>query len=76
MVGHLHRQHVLRDKQLLDRQGNEPIALKPDKRYLVVPGAACDGRGATLDTETWELVPFDPNEVAPPSEGEDEDQLA
>ena len=34
-----------------------PITLAPPERYLVAVGALCEGRCATFDTATSELVP-------------------
>ncbi len=57
-IGHLHRWLVCRQDMALDWQGNEPLVLSSEHRYLVVVAAVCDGRYAIYDTDTLELTPF------------------
>ncbi|MCA9122282.1 MAG: metallophosphoesterase family protein [Planctomycetaceae bacterium] len=58
LTGHLHTWHALRDGELLDWQGELPLDLEPESRYLFSIGAICSRRCAILDTDAWRLVPY------------------
>jgi hypothetical protein len=57
-VGHLHRWLIATPNSILDWKGEKPINLNVEDRYLVLVAALCDGKYATFDTQTGELVPF------------------
>jgi len=57
-VGHYHRWLLATAEGLRSWNGNGPIVLNDERRYLVVVHAVCDGRCALFDTGTSELIPF------------------
>jgi hypothetical protein len=59
-TGHYHKWLMATPDGINDWRGQGPFRLS-DQRFFVVVGALCEGRYAILNTETWELVPF--NEV-------------
>lgn len=56
-VGHFHQWLIATPERILGWLGHEPIVLDSG-RYFVTIGALCQGRYATFDTESFELVPF------------------
>ena len=58
VIGHHHLWQIVTSNGPLDWQGNKPIRLDPNTRYLIVIAAVYDGRYAIFDTKTLELVPF------------------
>jgi hypothetical protein len=56
-AGHFHRWLLATPDTVTGWAGDRPIRLVGRQRYFVVIGALCDGRFATFDTETCELVP-------------------
>ncbi|HKB35812.1 MAG TPA: metallophosphoesterase family protein [Gemmataceae bacterium] len=57
-AGHFHRWLAATPIGLTAWDGNGPIELRLDQRYLVVVAAVCDGWCAVLDTARNDLVPF------------------
>ena len=55
--GHYHRWLLVTPDGMRDWNGERPIRLQPG-RFFVVIGALSQGRFATFDTETSELIPF------------------
>jgi hypothetical protein len=64
VIGHHHLWQIVTPNGPLDWQGDKPIRLDRNTRYLIVIAALYDGRYALFDTEALELVPF--NERALP----------
>lgn len=56
-MGHYHCWLIARPDEFVDWNGNSPIVLDGGRYFLVI-GALCEGKYATLDTDTSELVPF------------------
>ena len=56
-AGHFHTWMLASPERIEDWSGESPVSLAGG-RFFVVVGALCDGRFATLDTESSELVPF------------------
>lgn len=56
-AGHYHRWLLANPQEILPWNGGQRISLR-DGKYYVVIGAVCEGRCAMLDTETWDLTPF------------------
>jgi hypothetical protein len=56
-AGHFHKWLLASPEQIEDWSGESPVSLGGG-RFFVVVGALCDGRFATLDTKSSELVPF------------------
>lgn len=68
-AGHYHRWMAVTPEGILEWHGAATLQLTPGQRFLVVVGALCEGRYATFDTESLELVPFNEaaaGEAAPP----------
>jgi hypothetical protein len=57
-VGHVHRWLIATPGTILGWNGETPIRLENDSRYLVLVAAVCNGDYAIFDTDTLELVPF------------------
>jgi predicted phosphodiesterase len=57
-VGHFHRWLLATPQGRLAWGGAEPTRLRPDRRYLVVVAAVCDGWCAVFDTDSREVAPF------------------
>lgn len=57
-AGHFHRWLAATPIGLTAWDGNGPIELRLEERYLVVVAAVCDGWCAVLDTARNDLVPF------------------
>ena len=58
-TGHFHRWMIATQNRITDWTGDSPVKLDADFRYLILISALCDGRYATFDTDTLELVAFD-----------------
>lgn len=58
-LGHFHRWMIATPEGPIGWDGNSPIRLDPEGRYLVVLGATGDGRCGVFDTETRLLTPID-----------------
>jgi hypothetical protein len=58
-VGHFHRWLAITADGRLGWSGDRPIAFEPDRRYLVVIAAVCNGWCAVYDTESDTLTPCD-----------------
>lgn len=56
-VGHFHKWLLATPAEISPWLGDSPVRLDRG-RYFVAIGALCEGRWATFDTETCELVPF------------------
>ena len=56
--GHYHRWLWATSDGITDWTGQTRLCLGDSPRSFVVVGALCDGRFATFDTQTLELVPF------------------
>ncbi len=56
-AGHYHQWLLVTPVGISDWSGEDVVCLD-DGRYFVVVGALCEGRCAVLDTESWELLPF------------------
>jgi len=56
-AGHFHKWLLATPTRIENWNGEAAIALSGE-RYFVVIGALCEGRFATLDTETSNLIPF------------------
>ena len=56
-TGHYHKWLLATPSGIDGWIGGSPITLD-DGRYFVVVGAVCEGRFATFDTDTFELVPY------------------
>jgi predicted phosphodiesterase len=56
-TGHFHQWLLATPGGIQGWLGYEPIVLDPG-RYFVIIGALCQGRYATFDTESFELVPY------------------
>jgi hypothetical protein len=57
-VGHVHRWLIAKPGTILEWNGETPIRLDGDTRYLILVAAVCDGKCAIFDTDNLELVPF------------------
>jgi predicted phosphodiesterase len=57
-VGHFHRWLAATSEGILPWDGSEPILLRPERRYLVVVAAVCDGWCAVFDTGSGKLYPY------------------
>jgi predicted phosphodiesterase len=58
-VGHYHRWLLVTPEGLQPWEGEGPILLRAEERYLVAIHAVCAGKCAVFDTRTSELVPLD-----------------
>jgi hypothetical protein len=58
-VGHYHSWGLWQRTGRVDWDGKRPLTLAPPQRYLIAVGALCEGRYATFDTATSELLPHD-----------------
>jgi hypothetical protein len=56
-AGHYHCWMLAQPDGICAWRGESPIRLN-DGRYFVIIGALCEGRFATFDTQTSELIPF------------------
>ena len=56
-VGHFHRWLIATPEGIIPWDGKEAISLGPERRYLVVVAAVCDGWCAEYDTSSGRLVP-------------------
>lgn len=56
-AGHYHKWLLVTPDGIGEWDGDSPVRLDAG-RFFVVIGALCQGRYAILDTETWELRPF------------------
>lgn len=63
-AGHYHRWLQATPAGLKAWRGETPVRLTGD-RYFVVIGALCEGRFATLDTESRWLVPYNDTSITP-----------
>jgi hypothetical protein len=69
-VGHYHRWLAVTPGGALPWSGESPIAFDPDRRYLLVVAAVCDGFCAIYDTETDVVTPYNlrpASGLSPPS---------
>jgi hypothetical protein len=57
-AGHYHGWLLVNTRGPMDWSGETTVRLPTTERFFVVIGALCEGRFATFDTETAELVPF------------------
>ena len=57
-MGHYHGWLMVTPQGITDWAGETAVQLQGDERYYVVIGALCEGRYATFDTDTSDLVPF------------------
>jgi hypothetical protein len=57
-IGHMHRWLLGTLAGILPWQGEEPVRLDSEDRYLVVVHAVWNGRFALFDTDTNDLIPF------------------
>lgn len=58
-VGHFHRWFLVTPDEAVLWNGEQPIALDPDRRYLIGVHAVVNGRCLVYDTKTRNLTPFD-----------------
>jgi hypothetical protein len=56
-AGHFHKWLLATPEAICQWRGEGPIRLS-EGRYFVVVGPLCEGRFATFDTDTSELIPF------------------
>jgi predicted phosphodiesterase len=56
-VGHFHRWLIATPEGIIPWGGTEAASLGPERRYLVVVAAVCDGWCAVYDTASAQLVP-------------------
>ncbi len=56
-AGHFHQWLLATPNRIEEWRGETPVTLQGE-RYFVVVGALCEGRFATFDTDTCELIPF------------------
>ena len=56
-VGHFHRWLSATPEGIISWNGNEMLTLDPERRFLVVVGAICDGWCASYDTVNGVLIP-------------------
>lgn len=57
-VGHFHRWLTATPEGIIPWDGKEAVSLAPERRYLVVVAAVCDGWCAVYDTASGRLVPY------------------
>jgi predicted phosphodiesterase len=57
-VGHFHCWLTATPEGIIPWDGNGAVVLAPERRYLVVIAAVCDGWCAMYDTATGQLVPY------------------
>jgi hypothetical protein len=57
-VGHFHRWLAATSELRLDWNGETPLELSPNLRYLIVVAAVCNGSYGTFNTETRVLTPM------------------
>ena len=57
--GHFHRWFLVAPDQAVSWYGEQPIALEPDRRYLIGVHAVVNGRCLIYDTKARVLTPFD-----------------
>ena len=58
-VGHFHRWFLVTPDEAVSWYGEQPIALEPDRRYLIGVHAVVNGRYLIYDTKARVLTPFD-----------------
>lgn len=56
-MGHYHQWLAVTPDGIADWEGDRPLDLSAGRHFIVV-GAVCNGCYAILDTDTWELTPF------------------
>jgi hypothetical protein len=56
-VGHFHRWLSATPEGIIPWNGNKMLTLDPERRFLVVIGAVCDGWCASYDTANGVLIP-------------------
>ena len=57
-IGHFHRWLAATPELILEWNGEAPLRLNPENRYLTVVAAVCNGSYGTFDTETGMLTPM------------------